>query len=259
VLGLALLFDWSRGFLPDHQAVAAVHALLAGYGFMGMLALGFSTVLIPMFVLSPPPPEAVGRKSPLVAAAALAVAVAGALFWPPLVAVGAVIGAVALWLHEGAQHKCLKARMKKKLEPFFRLAIVGGAMMPVSMLLGVAVALGAGFLAPAWAFVMVFGWLLSFALAILQRIMPFLASMHTSLSGGKVALVSRLAAQTPLTIHLVLHASAVALIALGLGFGVDILVRAGTLFGLGAAVAYLAFSLELARRWRRHVIDNRGN
>ena len=64
-LGLTLIDDFTTGFLPDHGAVAAAHAVIAGYGFMGMLALGFSNVLIPMFVLGPAIPDKLSKRSAL--------------------------------------------------------------------------------------------------------------------------------------------------------------------------------------------------
>jgi hypothetical protein len=53
-LALTLSFDGFAG-LADHGAVAAAHLVLAAFGFMGMLALGFGHVLIPMFVIAEAP------------------------------------------------------------------------------------------------------------------------------------------------------------------------------------------------------------
>ena len=54
-LGLALLSDYEAAFLPDHANAALAHLILGGFGFMGMLALGFSHILVPMFALSSAP------------------------------------------------------------------------------------------------------------------------------------------------------------------------------------------------------------
>ena len=255
-LGLLLIADWSMGILSDHQAVAGAHAVLAGYGFMGFLALGFSSVLVPMFALSSPLAETVLARVAWLAATALLLGVLGVLVWPPLAGLGAVVGLGALSLQGRAMHQSLKGRMKRRLEPFFRLVGLGAALLVVSLVLGAAVALGAGRLAPLWVFVLVFGWLLSFVLGFLQRIMPFLASMHTSLTGGKVALVSRLAAPLPLTIHLWAHGAALALMGAGLAFELPLLGRLGALAGLTGALSYGCFAFELGRRWRRHVRDH---
>ncbi|HXP97462.1 MAG TPA: hypothetical protein VN809_12170, partial [Telmatospirillum sp.] len=71
VLGLTLLADFRAGFLSDHVAVAMAHAVVAAYGFMGMLALGFSFLLIPLFGLSSPPDETNGRSAAYVITAGL--------------------------------------------------------------------------------------------------------------------------------------------------------------------------------------------
>ena len=68
VLGLALLGDFAHGYLGDHQTVAAIHLVVACYGFLGLLAAGFVQVLVPMFALvgpqaERPPPSSSGLRS----------------------------------------------------------------------------------------------------------------------------------------------------------------------------------------------------
>ncbi len=254
-LGLLLVADFSTGLLPDHAAAAAAHALLAGYGFMGSLALGFSTVLVPMFVLGPPVPDAVGRQVAALAAAALVLATTGVLAgagW--LAALGGLVGLAAVARHGVAMARVLDRRMRKRLEPFFRLLLPGWALLPVSLLAGMALALGvpAARLAPLWGFLMVFGWLLSVVTALLQRIMPFLASMHTAAAGGKPALLSALTARRPLDFHAAAHALALLLVGAGIVADAPWLVRGGAACGLAGAVALGAFATELARRTRAH-------
>ncbi|MGE5545778.1 MAG: hypothetical protein ACM33T_02690 [Solirubrobacterales bacterium] len=255
VLGLALVVDLSVGFLPDRPLAAAAHAALAGYGFMGMLVLGFSTVLIPMFVLAPAVPDAAGKRTSAVSVAALVLGGGGALSgqgWAA--ALGALAGLVAAGLHIQALRAVLKARMKKTLEPFFRLVRAAWALFPVSLLLAMALALGAPseVVAPLWVFVLVFGWLLTFATGILQRIMPFLASMHSAAHGGKPALLSKLTAGKPLTVHVAAHGGALALGAIGLVVQSPNLLRAAAAFGLIGSLAFAAFAIELMRRYRAH-------
>jgi hypothetical protein len=92
-LGLALILDFTAGFLPDHTAAAAAHAVLAGYGFMGMLALGFSYVLIPMFVLGSAIPDAVGKRTALLSGLGLALGAGGSLAVMGIVAaLGILVG-----------------------------------------------------------------------------------------------------------------------------------------------------------------------
>src|SRR5450759_5206714 len=52
VLGVALAFNEKAGFLPDHGAAALAHLILGAFGFMGLLVLGFSHILVPMFALA---------------------------------------------------------------------------------------------------------------------------------------------------------------------------------------------------------------
>lgn len=256
VLGLLLVIDFTRGFLPDHAAMAAAHAVLAGYGFMGMLALGFATVLIPMFVLGPAVADAAVKRSALVTGLALAAGTLGtALGLPVLVAAGVVLGLVGLGLYLRAMQACMKHRMKKRLEPFFRLVWVALVVLPLGLLVALALALGA----PAdpwgtlWGFLLVFGWLLSFVTALLQRIMPFLASMHSSSLGGKPALLSHLAPKPPVDIHLACHSAALGLIGLGIIGGWDWPVRLGLYAGLAGSLAFGVFAFEVFRRYRSHM------
>lgn len=256
VLGLVLVADFGLGFLPDRAGVAAAHAVLAGYGFMGMLAMGFSTVLIPMFVLGQPVPDAVGRKTSALAGAALALGATGAwlgLGW--LQAVAVVAGAAALGLHLRAVRTTVKSRMRKKLEPFFRTVVLGWALQVASLAAALALALGAPAdpVATLWAFLMVFGWLLTFVLGILQRIMPFLASMHSSGVGGKPVLLSALVAEMPLKIHLACHAGALALIALAVVAGQAWAMRLGAAAGLAGSLSFATFAVLVLKRYRAHL------
>ncbi len=259
-LGLALVVDFTTGFLggflPDHAAVAAAHAVLAGYGFMGMLALGFSYVLIPMFVLGSAVPDAVGRRTALVSGLALVLGAGGAVLglgW--LAAAGAVIGLAAVAVYLRGMAATLKTRMKKRLEPFFRLVWLAWAMLPASLLAALAPALGAPLdpWATLWGFLLVFGWLLSFVTAILQRIMPFLASMHSSALGGKPALLSHLAPRRPVDIHFGCHLAALALIAAAILGGGSWPMRLGLYVGLAGSVSFGVFAVLVLRRYRSHM------
>src|SRR6516164_5397640 len=75
-LGVTLAFNEEAGFLPDHGAVALAHLILGGFGFMGLLALGFSHVLIPMFALASAPPK---RPSYISFAAAVGALLSGTI------------------------------------------------------------------------------------------------------------------------------------------------------------------------------------
>jgi hypothetical protein len=93
------------------------------------------------------------------------------------------------------------------------------------------------------------GWLLTFLLAILQRILPFLVSMHvTSAARGGPPLLSELASATPLKIHAVCHG--IALLGLAVAITIDdiLLARAASAVGLAGALAFAWFSASMMGR-----------
>jgi hypothetical protein len=256
VLGLLLVVDFTTGFLPDHGAFAAAHATLAAYGFMGNLAFGFSYVLMPMFVLGRNAPDATGKRTALLAGLALVIGGGGLLLGSALAAAfGAVIFLGAVVLHSSALATVLKTRMKKRLEPFFRMVFPAAILLPISLLTGLAVVADVPLprLAPLWGFLMVFGWLLTLVTGLLQRIMPFLASMHSGMKPGtKPLMLSELVAQRPLDIHALCHGAAVVLVAAGIAADMVPLVQAGAVCGLAGAIAFIVFAVELGRRYTAH-------
>lgn len=256
ILGLLLVIDFTKGFLPDHMATAAAHAVLAAYGFMGMLAWGFSYVLIPMFVLGSAVPDKVGKQTAMLSGLGLLCGAGGALLGlGEVAALGILLGLAATIVYSRGMLASLKSRMKKRLEPFFRMVWIAWIMLPVSLIAGLAPALGAP-LDPwgeLWGFLLVFGWLLSFVTAILQRIMPFLASMHSSALGGKPALLSHLSPRLPVDIHLGCHSAALVLIVAGIAGGWVWPLRLGLVAGLAGAIAFGAYTVEVLRRYRAHM------
>jgi hypothetical protein len=256
VLGLLLVIDFTKGFLPDHASAAAAHAVLAAYGFMGMLALGFSFVLVPMFVLGSAVPDAVGKRTALLSGLGLLLGAGGALAGFGVVsALGVLAGLAAMAIYLKGMLASLKTRMKKRLEPFFRMVWIAWALLPLSLVAALAPALGAP-LDPwgtLWGFLLVFGWLLSFVTAILQRIMPFLASMHSSALGGKPALLSHLAPKLPVDIHLGCHIAALILISAAIVGGWVWPLRLGLYAGLAGAIAFGVYTVEVLRRYRAHM------
>ncbi|CAA7615009.1 conserved membrane hypothetical protein [Magnetospirillum sp. LM-5] len=251
-LGLVLVVDIDQGFLPDRAAFAAAHAMVAGYGFMGMLAMGFSYVLIPMFVLSQGVPDVVGKRTALLSAVALVLGVGGALAgWGPISALGAVVGLGAVFVYLKAQAAVLKGRMRKRLETFFRLVKAAWVLLPLGLLAAIALAFGLApdVTAPLWGLLLVFGWLLSFVTGILQRIMPFLASMHSGANGGKPVLLSHLVWEPALTVHVFCHGGAVLLLAVGLIVKSPPVLTAGAVLGLVGAVSFASFTWVMMRRY----------
>jgi hypothetical protein len=251
--GLALAVDFRVGWLPDRAAVAHAHMIVAGYGFMGMLALGFSHVLIPMFALSPAPDRRLGTASLWTTTAGLMLTLAGILAaaeWVLLLGIAA--GAVGIGLHLRVMAAVMSARMRKRMGISFVLVRAAWLLLPTSVVLGLLVVLDLGrpSLGTLFGFVLIFGWLLTFVTAILQRIMPFLGSMHARRIDGKAPLVSALSPQFPLKVHAFLHLSALILIAAGIVADRALLLRLGAAAGLGGALAFAAFAaFVLARIW----------
>jgi hypothetical protein len=103
--------------------------------------------------------------------------------------------------------------------------------------------------------VLIGGWLLTFALAILQRIVPFLASMHASQvqSSGRSLppTPSALTAERPLVIHFACHLAALALVAVAVAAGSAAAVRVAAAVGTAGALAFAAFFAVAMRRMRR--------
>ncbi len=253
-LGLLLVVDVDQGFLADRLAVARTHIVLAAYGFMGMLVVGFSYILVPMFALSPAPNSRHGWLGFATATAALTLAAVGAASsFDDVVLLAAVLGLISAFFYLRTMRQILATRMRKRMGLSFLLIRVAWTLLPLSILLGMAATYDlAGPRGPAlFGFSLIFGWLLTFLLGVLQRILPFLASMHGARRGGKTPLVSELTAEAPLKIHAACHLGALILIATGIAFGSAPLIQIGAVAGIIGALAFAGFGVSLFRRLRR--------
>jgi hypothetical protein len=251
-LGLALTFDYELGWLPDHGAVALAHMILGGFGFMGFLALGFSHVLVPMFALATPPPRTPSLVGFGLALTGLVLGAASALADGALVLTGAaLIGLGAAALHLWLMRAVLARGMRKRLGLSFILIRAAWAMLPLTLLVGLAALYGlAGANGPTlFGILLIGGWLLTFLLGVLQRILPFLASMHAPRSAsGAPPLLSELAAWRVLQVHAACHGGALLLLAMGIVADAAWLVRIGAGVGLAGALAFAWFTADIVRR-----------
>ncbi len=245
-LGILLAIDSELGILPVHGNVALAHLLLGGIGFMGLLALGFSHILIPMFALSAAPAARPSFVALSLAVLAVLVASAGAIIDSSLaLTVGALIGFAAAIIHVRLMLDTLRSGMRKRLGLSFILVKAAWLMLVAVPLLGLAAIHGwAGNNGPTlFGFVLFAGWLLTFLLGVLQRIMPFLASMHASRSeGGTVPLMSDFSASRPLLFHAACHGIALAIIVIAIAVDNPWLMRAGAFVGLLGALAFAWFA-----------------
>lgn len=245
-LGVALALDDRIGFLHDHGGVALAHMIVGVFGFMGMLALGFSHVLVPMFALSHAPKPREAWTGFALAAAALVVAVGAALTdRSPAFVAACALGLAAASLHVRLMLAALAAGMRKRLGLSFALVRISWAFLVLTPLVGLAAAQGwAGPQAPTlFGLAALGGWLMTFLFAILQRIMPFLASMHASRPGGAPPLLSAIGSSRPLTVHACCHVAAIA------GLIVAVVLKLGAVAMLAAAVGLigsLAFATFVA-------------
>ncbi len=251
IAGLILIVDFDIGFLgaaalPDRQNMAISHAILGGFGFIGLLVMGFSYVLVPMFALASAPDDKVTGLSLGLVVAGLSFAVAGSLSG----SVAALIAAAAIGLTGAVLHVVLMVRvlrtgMKKRLGLSFVMVRAGWLLLPLSIGVGgLAAVMPGDFNLPAlFGFVLIFGWLLTFLTGILQRILPFLASMHAHKQGRRAPRLSEMGHQgVTLKAHAACHGAALVLVALGIATDTETLILLGGLTGSLGAAAFLWFA-----------------
>lgn len=251
-LGVTLVLNEEAGFLPDHGAAALAHMILGGFGFMGLLALGFSHVLIPMFALASAPPKQPGYAGFASATIAVVLGALGALAGSrSLLTAALIIGLAAAATHLWLMQRVLKSGMRKRLGLSFVLVRAAWVMLPATLLAGLAALYGlagrnGGTL---FGFLLLFGWLLTFLLAILQRIMPFLASMFAPpVASGGTAIVSEFANARSLKFHAICHGLALTLLAVAILLGDTTLARLGSAAGLTGALAFAWFTAGVVRK-----------
>jgi len=251
-LGVALSLDFLRGFLPDPFAVARAHMILGAYGFMGMLALGFSHILIPMFALSSAPRRRPATLGFAVAAAGIAVGVLGALLdRPGLLTAAAVLGLAAAGIHIAIMQRALKTGMRKRQGLSFVLVRAAWASLLLSLIVGLAAVNDrAGPNGPAlFGLILLGGWLLTFLLGVLQRILPFLASMHAAgPSSASPPRLSELGGTMPLKVHAVCHGLALVGLTSAILITSPAIARAASGIGLAGAIAFAVFTGGVLRR-----------
>jgi len=243
VTGLALVARYEHGLALDHAAFRGAHLVLAAYGFMGLLAFGLSQFLLPMFVVARPPTARVAAAALATALAAIALALAGQF------AAAALAGLAAAAIHIVSLERSLRARLRPALGTAFSLVRVSWACLAASLALAAAIELGwapprAGI---AFVVLLVPGWLLTFLFAVLQRIVPFLASVH---GGHGAPLASALSPQGPLAAHRVLHLAALAGLLAAVAFDLPWLAQAAAAAGLAGALAFGAFFAGVLLRLR---------
>jgi len=240
----------------DRATALAMHVAFAAYGFMGLLAFGLSYILVPMFALADTPGRRPAMASLGLAVTALVLAglaafgVATSVLRIAAVAAGAGAVAIHLWLMQAT----LAAGMRKDLGLSFVLVRIGWVLLATSLVAGLAVALDVPVDGAATLFgvLLVPGWLLTFLLGILQRIVPFLASLHAGAGAApgkrRPPTPSALTAGRPLTVHFTCHLAALTLlVAAVLAQSPGLAAAAGVAGAAGAVAFAAAFAIAVRR------------
>lgn len=252
-LGFALIVNQEHGFLPVSMDLRLAHMILAVFGFMGMLATGYSHILVPMFALSSAPDEGQGAKIFVLFLAVLVLAVGAACFGQAnLLSVAATVAVAVAGSHIWTMVQALKQGMRKNLGLSFVLVKTAWGLLLLGLVVGAMVSIGllGDWGAVLFGFLVLFGWLLTFLLGILQRIIPFLAAMNASKEDRTPPRLSELSRETPLKIHAACHFTALALVSLGIVTGEEDIILVGGLAGLAGSLAFLWFTVDVLRRMR---------
>ncbi len=251
VLGGLVAVDFEIGVLDDHGRVAALHFVVAVFGFFGLLVMGFSLILLPMFALAPAPAPGPGRIALAAVPAALAAAIAG--IWFDLAAVralAAVVGLAAFAGHVWAIETALKRRMRRRLDLAVATIRWGeGALAVALVLVGLSVIVPVPGGATLIGWIAIVGGLGTILFGVLQRIVPFLTTMH--FAGARAPLPSELAPVELLRAHATGHGAAVVGAALGIVAASPLAVRIAAVAGLAGAIAFLVFAVRVVMRLPR--------
>lgn len=245
---LALVARYEHGIALDYAAFRTAHLVLATYGFMGLLAIGLSGFLLPMLALASPPPQRTALTVLVIAVAALALAALGHG------TAGALAGFAAAVAHVLSMERALRRRFRGPLGAGFPLIRMSWALLVASLVLALLMSTGH---APArsdllFGVLLVPGWLLTFVLGVLQRIMPFLGSVHASTSARGTPLISAMTPLGLLQAHGVLHVFALAALVLGIVLQRPSLLVAGAAAGLAGALVFAAFFVHVVMKVRSH-------
>lgn len=249
--GLSLAGAYSGVHLLQRDSAIGLHVSFAGYGFMGLLVMGFSYILVPMFALSDNPPRIWSDSSLALALLALTLAflvLTGML--PMSFFVAAIVcGALSFLIHWVLMERCLRAGMRRSLGSSFVLVRIGWGCLAASFVAALALELGFPLKHGAVLFgVLLLAGLLTLLLGMLSRIVPFLAAMHAGAGQRRPPTPSNMTAQRALDIHLYSHGAALLLLLVGVTLDSVWLARAGASAGLLGAGAYAFFFFNA---WRR--------
>ena len=246
----------------DRERLRALHLVSGVFGLMGLLVLGLSTILLPMFTLAAVPDESRQLRAGGAALAAVALAALAALpHSDSALAIGLRLaalcsGALALGWHVRLMRQVLRAGLRRDLgRSGWLMHFSWGA---AALALAIALAkLGresfggeSDWLGPLFVLAAVGGWLASFLFAVLQRILPFLASMHAARGQTRPPTPSALTLELPLRWHLRAHVTALGLLAAAIVLRSSAALVAAAAVGFAGALAFGVFFAVLMLRLR---------
>jgi len=246
LLAIGVIGDWANHIRFDMADSRLLHAGLALYGFMGLVVFGFSRIMVPMLSVSDKSNDKIATLALILALAALLLWVGGFFKYAPAVAL------IAAGLHLFEMIQILNGRMRKRMGPEWLMIRFSWAMLPISLILA---------LLAQWSdnlansvqlciLIAVLGWLVSFIIGILQRIIPFLLSMQIARHTGMPELPNKLAAEKLITFVGPLHIAAVAFCAVGIAMDYALFIRIGGLVGIASGLSFLTFLFIAIKRKR---------
>jgi hypothetical protein len=249
VTGAGLVAWWSGWVADGRDWLVRLHIVLAPFGFMGLLSMGFSAILVPMFALSPAPSE----RAQLSAFALAGVALALVCLSRPSGAIEAfawLCGACAVGLHLVQMQRSIAGGMRKDLGWSFVLVRFGWAAL-VFMLV-VWGAMGSRIFADALPLIVLaaLAWLTSVLFGFLHRILPFLGALHAAAGRRRGPTASSLTHAGALKWHAIGHMGAWTAAFAALASGNRALGAIAALAALASAIAFFVFYAHLVRRMR---------
>jgi hypothetical protein len=147
--------------------------------------------------------------------------------------------------------RVLKAGMRQRQGLSFVLVRAAWASLVLSLVLGLAINhdLAASSGPALFGLLLLGGWLLSFVLGVLQRILPFLASMHsTGTLNAAPQRLSELGGTLPVKVHAACHGLALIGLAAALVLNSPTAVRVASVIGLAGAISFAVFAGRVLRR-----------
>ena len=248
---LSLAGLYSGIILLERSTAIGLHVTFAAYGFMGLLVMGFSYILVPMFALADNPAPVWSNSSLGLALLAMAVALLVLMGFvsPILFRVAIVAAAASFLIHVTLMELALRSGMRRNLGSSLALVRLGWACLTASFALALALEMETGVQHAAVLFgILLIGGLVTLLLGVLSRIVPFLAAMHAGAGMRRPPTPSNMTAQRALDVHLYCHSAALILLLAGVFIDSAWLLRGGTLAGSAGAVAY---AVSFLHSWRR--------